>query len=116
MSTRTASSLWEPGPLRCVVAVGGFSILVDEPEDVGGTGAAPQPTDLLLAKRALTLTSVRVEAVGSYAGARFDAVRISVDVGGPTPGELADLIAAAERVCYVSNTLRAGVDITVVAE
>ena len=131
VSTRTASSSWEPGPLRCVVAVGGFSILVDEPEDVGGTGAAPQPTDLLLAsvascftlalvhsaaKRAITLTSVRVEAVGSYAGPRFDAVRISVDVGGPTPGELADLIVAAERVCYVSNTLRAGADITVAAE
>ena len=68
------------------------------------------------AKRAITLTSVRVEAVGSYAGPRFDAVRISVDVGGPTPGELADLIVAAERVCYVSNTLRAGADITVAAE
>jgi uncharacterized OsmC-like protein len=113
-----------------VVAVGGFSILVDEPESAGGTGAAPQPTDLLLAsvascftlalvhsaaKRAIRLTSVRVEAVGSYAGPRFDAVRINVDVGGPTPGELADLIAAAERVCYVSNTLRAGADITVSA-
>ena len=131
MSTRTASSSWEPGPLRCVVEVGGFSILVDEPESAGGTGTAPQPTDLLLAsvascftlalvhsagKRGITLTGVRVEAVGNYAGPSFDAVRISVDVTGPTPDELAGLIAAAERVCYVSNTLRAGAAITVTAE
>lgn len=131
MSTRTASASWEPGPLRCVVAVGGFSILVDEPEAVGGTGAGPQPTDLLLAsvascfalalaysagKQGITVTGVRVEAEGRYAGPRFDAVRISVDVTGPTPVELADLIVAAERVCYVSNTLRSGADVTVTVE
>ena len=131
MSTRTASASWEPGPLRCVVAVGGFSILVDEPEAVGGTGAGPQPTDLLLAsvascfalalaysagKQGITVTGVRVEAEGRYAGPRFDAVRISVDVTGPTPEELADLIVAAERVCYVSNTLRSGADVTVTVE
>ena len=59
---------------------------------------------------------VQVEAVGHYAGPSFDAVRISVEVTGPTPDELADLIVAAERVCYVSNTLRAGADVTVTAE
>ena len=131
VSTRTARALWEPGPLQCVVEVGGFSILVDEPESVGGTGAGPQPTDLFLAsvascfalalaysagKRGITLTGVRVDAVGNYAGPSFDAVRIKVEVTGPTPDELPDLIAAAERVCYVSNTLRAGADITVTAE
>ena len=131
VTTRTASASWEPGPLQCVVSVGGFSILVDEPESAGGTGAGPQPTDLLLAsvascftlalvysaaKRGIAMTGVQVEAVGHYAGPSFDAVRISVEVTGPTPDELTDLIVAAERVCYVSNTLRAGADITVTAE
>jgi organic hydroperoxide reductase OsmC/OhrA len=68
------------------------------------------------AKRGIAMTGVQVEAVGHYAGPSFDAVRISVEVTGPTPDELADLIVAAERVCYVSNTLRAGADITVTAE
>ena len=131
VTTRTASASWEPGPLNCVVSVGGFSILVDEPESAGGTGAGPQPTDLLLAsvascftlalvysagKRGIAMTGVQVDAVGHYAGPSFDTVRISVEVTGPTPDELADLIAAAERVCYVSNTLRAGADVTVTAE
>lgn len=128
MSSRTASASWAPGPLRCNVAVGGFHIPVDEPTSAGGTGTAPQPTDLLLAsvascftlalvhsagKRGIALRDVRVDVVGDYAGRRFDAVRIGVDVTGPTAQELADIIGAAERVCYVTNTLRTEVTITV---
>jgi organic hydroperoxide reductase OsmC/OhrA len=66
-------------------------------------------------KRGLAVRDVRVDVVGEYAGRRFDAVHIDVDVSGPTAEELDDLIAAAERVCYVTNTLRAAVAITVTA-
>ena len=114
--------------MRCEVAVAGFTVSVDEPKSVGGTGLAPQPTDLFLAsvascfalalvysagKQGLELDSVRVQVIGEYAGPRFGAVRLAVDVAGPTPEELAQLIEAAERVCYVSNTLRAAVEVTV---
>ena len=128
MSSRTVEAVWVPGPLRCEVAVDGFSLAVDEPESVGGTGAAPGPTDLLLAsvascftlalvhsagKRGVVLGRVRVEVVGDYAGLRFGAVHIRVDVTGPSPRELEDLIDAAKRVCYVTNTLRTAVNVSI---
>ena len=130
MSSRSVSSSWKPGPLRCEVTAGEFTIAVDEPESAGGTGTAPQPTDLLLAsvascftlalvhsagKRAIPLSSLQVDAVGDYAGRRFAAMHITVDAAGPTPEQLATLLEAAEQVCYVTNTLRAGVDVDVVA-
>lgn len=130
MNSRSVRSSWMPGPLRCEVVAGGFTIAVDEPESVGGTGAAPQPTDLLLAsaascftlalvhsaeKRAIPLHSVHVDAVGDYAGPRFAALRIIVDAAGPSPEELAKLVEAAKRVCYVTNTLRTAVAVDVVA-
>lgn len=130
MRSRSVSSSWKPGPLRCEVTAGGFTIAVDEPESVGGTGAAPQPTDLLLAslascfalalvhsaaKRAIPLGSLRVDVVGDYSGNRFAALHVSVDAAGPNSEELAALIEAAERVCYVTNTLRAGAEVDVVA-
>jgi putative redox protein len=128
VTSRSVQAAWEPGPLRCEVEAGGFTIQVDEPETVGGTGLAPQPTDLFLAsvascftlalvhsahRRGLELTSVRVRVVGDYAGPRFDAIRLEIDVPGPGPEELAGLVEAAERVCYVSNTLRLPVRLTV---
>jgi uncharacterized OsmC-like protein len=116
--------------LRCEVTAGAFSVAVDEPESAGGTGAAPQPTDFLLvsvascftlalvhsaAKRAISLSDLRVDVVADYAGRRFAAVHISVDAAGPNPEELATLLEAAKDICYVTNTLRSGVDVEVVA-
>jgi organic hydroperoxide reductase OsmC/OhrA len=130
LTSRRVQATWEPGPLRCDVAVEGFTLSVDEPESVGGTGLGPQPTDLFLAsvascfalalvhsagKQGLQLRGVQVQAVGEYAGPRFDAVHLAVDVAGPGPVELARLVEAAERVCYVSNTLRTPIALTVEA-
>lgn len=130
MSTRSASAGWTPGPLRCDVEVEGFAIGVDEPPSSGGTGSAPQPTDLLLAsvascfvlalvyaagKRGLELRDVRVEAIGTYDGPRFSSMSIEAVVDGPEPAELDRLVEAAERVCYVTNTLRQATEITVSA-
>lgn len=130
MSSRSASARWVPGPLRCEVAVeGGFNVSVDEPVSAGGLGAAPQPTDFFLAsiascfalalvysagKRKIAFDRLRVDATGHYAGNRFDAIRIDVDVAGCTAGELAPIVEAAERICYVSNTIRPGVPVTVI--
>lgn len=125
---RSVEAAWQPGPLRCEVEAGGFTLPVDEPVSAGGTGLAAQPTDLFLAsvascftlalvhsarRRGLELTSVRVRVLGDYVGRRFDAVRLVVDVPGPSPEELAGLVEAAERVCYVTNTLRRPVRLTV---
>src|SRR5512142_832094 len=106
--------------MRADTRAGDFDLIVDEPVSAGGTGAGPAPTDLLLAsvaacftlamahaarKRELELPGLAVIAVGSYDGPRFARISVSVtaDVG---PEVLEPLIAAAERVCYVTNTLR----------
>jgi putative redox protein len=129
-SSRSVSSTWRPGPLRCEVAAGPFRIPVDEPESVGGTGAAPQPTDLLLAsaascftlafvhsaaKRGIPLTDLRVDVVADYAGRSFSALRIGVAATGPDPQDIARLLESAARACYVTNTLRSGISVEVFA-
>lgn len=45
--TRTVESAWDGG-LHCTVSSGRFQLVVDEPVPAGGTGAGPQPTELLL--------------------------------------------------------------------
>jgi putative redox protein len=131
VTSRSVQAAWEPGPLRCEVEAGGFALSVDEPETAGGTALAPQPTDLFLAsvascftlalvhtarRHGLELTSVRVHVVGDYVGRRFGAVRLVIDVPGPGPEELTRLVEAAERVCYVTNTLRWPTTVTVITQ
>ncbi|GAA3235587.1 hypothetical protein GCM10017691_33060 [Pseudonocardia petroleophila] len=130
MTERTVSSRWDGG-LRAVVDAGGFELVVDEPESVpGGTGKGPQPTDLLLAsvascmtlamaysarKRDIELVGLDVVVTGTYDGPQFSALRITVTTESPTGEERDALVASAERVCYVTRTLKLGPAITVVA-
>lgn len=130
MSERTVTARWDGG-LRAVVDAGGFEIVVDEPESVGGTGRGPQPTELLLAsaascmtialafvagRKGVELTGLHVQATGTYSGPQFSDLRILVRAAQPTGPELDSLIAAAERVCYVTRTLRLGPGVTVEQE
>ena len=125
MSSRTVCTRWSGG-MRAVSDLGGFEIVVDEPESSGGTGTGPQPTDLLLAsvsscitlavawvarKRGVELGELDVRVVGTYAGPRFE--RIEVSVSSTTPSLLGDLMEEVERVCYVSNTLRNAPELSV---
>ncbi len=126
--TRTVSAQWL-GAYRCDVSAGGFTIAVDEPESVGGTGEGPQPTELLLAavsscftlavahaaaKRGIDLSHLSVEVTGTYDGPRFSALEIRVDVG--CADAVKDkLLQAAARVCYVTNTLRHTPELSVLA-
>jgi putative redox protein len=122
MKHRTVSTSWLRGPLRCDVLVeDGFIVEVDEPISAGGTGKGPQPTDLFLAsiascfalavaysagKLGLTLESVKVKVVGQYEGMRFGTIEIHTKVEMDQPEALERLISSAQRVCYVTNTLR----------
>ena len=127
MGERTVHTTWDGG-MRAVTDVGGrFSVVVDEPERAGGTDTGPQPTDLLLAsitscmvlsiawvakKRGIELSGLEVTGVGTYKGLRFD--RVAMSVKSETPRDvLVDLIPEAERLCYVSNTLRHQPELTV---
>jgi len=119
MSDRTVRTRWTGG-MRAVTDANGFEIVVDEPEIHGGTGTGPQPTDLLLAsvascialsvafvarKRAIDVPNLDVKVVGTYRGLEFE--RITASITSSIPREVLDgLVSEAERVCYVSNTLR----------
>lgn len=127
--TRTASARWDGG-MRATTDAGGFAIVTDEPAQFGGGGTGPQPTDLFLAsvagcfalslahvarKRGLALTGLTVDAVGTYAGLAFAGVEVRPRWDGPAE-VLADLVPAAERVCYVTNSLRRGVAVTITTD
>jgi putative redox protein len=122
---RTVTGVWRGG-YHCSVQAGSFNVEVDEPVEVGGTDLGPQPTDLFLSsvascfllalsyaarKRSIEVDGISVEVTGRYDGLRFSAVHVRAFVGVPD-AELERLVQAAERVCYVTNTLRAGVTLT----
>lgn len=123
---RSVRARWDGG-MRAVVQAGDFEIVVDEPPSAGGTDTGPQPTDFLLvsvascftlamayvaAKRGLTLSGLQVQALGTYEGLEF--VRIEVVVTADGPIDVVDqLIPHAERVCYVTNTLRHGPELQI---
>lgn len=126
-TTRTVNAEWLGG-YQVDVSVGRFEVHVDEPESVGGDGTGPQPTDYLLAsvascfvlslvysarRRSVALPpGVQVIVTGTYDGPRFSDIAIEVFSTLPD-GEVKRLIVAAERVCYVTNTLRRPPAITV---
>jgi putative redox protein len=127
---RSVSASWTGG-LRATVDAGGFPVVADEPESVGGTGTGPQPTELLLAsiascftlalaysagKRDVPLEDLRVDVTGRYDGPRFDAFRITVRAAAPRGPELDELITAAKRVCYVTRTLASPPEIEFVVD
>lgn len=124
--TNSSVARWTGG-WRCEVEAGGFTLVVDEPVSVGGTGLGPMPTDLLLAslsscyalalawaarKRGFELPDLQVTAEGTYAGQRFASfalvVRTSADRAVVEP-----LLEPARRVCYVSNTFARAPELTV---
>jgi uncharacterized OsmC-like protein len=127
MTTRSVNAKWLGG-YQVDVTAGRFRIRVDEPETTsGGTDTGPQPTDFLLTaaascfamalaysarKRGLDLPPLEVNATGTYDGPRFVDIAIEVVVDLPD-AEIERLIAAAERVCYVTNTLRRGPTVTI---
>lgn len=115
--TNSARALWTGG-WRCEVEAGGFSLVVDEPAEVGGTGTGPMPTDLLLAslsscyalalawaarKQGFELPDLEVTATGTYRGTKFAALVLTVESSLPE-GQMAALLEPAKRACYVSNT------------
>ena len=115
--TNTARALWTGG-WRCEVEAGGFSLVVDEPAEIGGTGSGPMPTDLLLAslascfalalawaarQRGCELPDLEVSATGTYQGTKFSSLLLTVESSLPDV-ELTALFEPASRACYVSNT------------
>lgn len=109
----------------CEVEAGDFVVTVDEPEHVGGTNRGPEPTALLLAsvascftlaiaysaqKQSVALDGLSVQVTGFYDGPKFRSIRIDSELN-CCPTKLAPIVQAAERVCYVTNTLKSDLEI-----
>lgn len=124
--TNSARALWTGG-WRCEVEAGEFSLVVDEPAEVGGTGSGPMPTDLLLAslsscyalalawaarKQGFELPDLEVTATGTYQGTKFSELLLTVE-SSLEEDRLLALFEPAKRACYVSNTFAHVPSITV---
>jgi uncharacterized OsmC-like protein len=128
VAERSVESTWRGG-WRCEVKAGDFVLTSDEPENVGGSNSGPQPTEIFLAsiascftlaiaysarKQSIVLNELTVTVTGVYDGPRFRAIRVSSRLG-CDPANVEPLVRAAEKVCYVTNTLRSGVELVVEA-
>lgn len=126
MADRVVTAEWQ-GDFRVDVTAGAFALRVDEPARVGGSDTGPQPTDLLLAavascvvlsvaysarKRGIELGRIDVTVGGDYEGPRFRDIEVTVTTDAPA-SIVDELIASAQRVCYVTNTMRKPPQITV---
>lgn len=103
-------------------------IAVDEPPEDGGTDAGVMPTELLAAsiascfclalaftagKRGRNLPGLQVAVRRVRAGGELRYERFEIDARAEVPEEeLAALMEPARRVCWVSNTLAHGVELS----
>lgn len=106
----------------------GHVIAVDEPVEDGGTNAGVMPTELLAAsiascfclalafaagKRGRELPGLEVGVRRVRAGRELRYERFEVEARAEVPEEeLAALMEPARRVCWVSNTLAHGVELS----
>lgn len=106
----------------------GHEIAVDEPVAEGGDDAGVMPTDLLAAaiascfclalafsarKRGRELPGLQVVVRRERAGRELRYERFEIDARAEVPDEeLAALMEPARRVCWVSNTLAHGVELS----
>jgi putative redox protein len=121
------TATWVKG-FQARVQARGHEITIDEPESDGGADAGAMPTELLCAsiascfclalaftagKRGRELPGLRVVVRSNRAGREPRYSRFDIDVRAEVPDEeLAALIEPARRVCWVSNTLAHGVELS----
>ena len=121
------SAAWLGG-WRAQVDARGHEIAVDEPESAGGADAGAMPTELLLAsiascyclalafvagKRGRDLPGLRVTVRTKRVGSELRYGRFDVEAQADVPAdELAALLEPARRLCWVSNTLAEGVELS----
>ena len=116
------------GGFQARVDARGHEIAVDEPVEDGGSDAGAMPTELLCAglascfclamafvagKRGRELPGLRVVVRRVRAGRELRYERFEIETQAAVPEEeLAALIEPARRVCWVSNTLAHGVELS----
>lgn len=120
----SAEATWLGG-LKTDITVRGHTLRVDEPASVGGEDTGPMPTEMLCVslascfclslgwvatRREIALPNLKVTVRAIQAGKepRYErlVVTYSADIA---PEDLAALALRAKRVCWVSNSLNAGI-------
>jgi putative redox protein len=124
---REVSATWLGG-FRARVDARGHEIAVDEPLEDGGDDTGAMPTELLCAalascfclalafvarKRDRELPGLRVVVRSRRAGRELRYERFEIEAQADVPDEeLEALIEPARRVCWVSNTLAHGAELS----
>lgn len=117
--------------LRHEGRVEGFTLVVDEPRERGGTGTAPSPLNYFLfgaascflnqLVRAAIISDLKIETMEITARAHFDRAKtrkfidLTYDVmltGSESKENSADLLHKAEEMCYVHQTLKDVIPLT----
>lgn len=120
MGALEVTATWQGG-YAATVEARGHRITIDEPESAGGQDGGMMPTEAFCAALAscfclavghvarrdgVEVTDLRVEARAERAGRELRYGRIVLTTTATADGgELAELVARARRVCWVSNTL-----------
>ena len=115
------------GPWATDVGTRGHQIVIDEPERAGGDDTGMMPTEAFIAslaacfcmavawaagKRDLEVPGLTVTATARRAGTELRYGHIHVETRAAIDDEtLALLVERARLVCWVSNTLAAGVEV-----
>jgi putative redox protein len=111
-------------------SAGGHKIIVDRPEEKGGTDAGPMGGQLFLAAvggcfmsnllaairaRDAAVSGVETEVTAAVAGAppRFTGLELSVSAESADREQLEKLVEIAARGCIMINTLRGKLDVQV---
>ena len=111
-------------------ALGEHRLIVDRPEDKGGTNAGPMGGQLFLASvggcfmsnllaairaRDAAVTEVETEVAATLAGnpVQFTALELTVTASCADPDQLSKLVEIADRGCIMMNTLRGKLDLTI---
>jgi len=121
------SAAWLGG-MRARVHARGHELAVDEPVADGGEDSGAMPTELLCAalascfclalafaaaKRRLELPGLRVVVRATRAGRELRYERFEIEAQAKAPSELLEtLLEPARRLCWVSNTLASGAQLS----
>ncbi|MDZ5810756.1 2-oxo acid dehydrogenase subunit E2 [Halorubrum sp. AD140] len=116
------------GGVSGTVSAGSFEWSFDEPEDLGGSGMAPSPVDMLVGalsaclsasigfqarKRDVSLEGVTVEVEGSPAEGPLGSIDVTVGLDSDADDETLDgVVTRGERTCYVERALGGDIDVS----
>ena len=130
MAAEIEVRLRQISPTTTEAAIGPHQVLVDRPEEKGGSGLGPMGGELFLASvggcfmstllaairaRESPVSDIRTVVTGTVDGvpARFSAITLRITAGNGDPDALRKLVDIADRGCIMMNTLRGKLEVAI---